>query len=287
MPIQTTLRDYMKIADGTKIQVKISGGSYTDIGVVTGDTNATLEYDEFQEESANAGKSNLYVKNPTISGAFTLQNLNHENIANLASGLMTQVDTAASANSSIPNQTISASWSDNTAYELVMETSATDDTKLKMSVKPTLTSVTLDPGDTAEALVEDTEYLIIEDAESYSGYSIVFMSDNMTLEDPTDYTIQIVYGENTPVARSTFHVGTSVQQLAPFSIKMVHEDSDELEYGIEIYECYTLSGSIQYMFKSAAESAFNEMPFSFRGVLDTDLTNGRQLYNYWEDTGAE
>ena len=97
MPIQTTLRDYMKIADGTKIQVKISGGSYTDIGVVTGDTNATLEYDEFQEESANAGKSNLYVKNPTISGAFTLQNLNHENIANLASGLMTQVDTAASA----------------------------------------------------------------------------------------------------------------------------------------------------------------------------------------------
>lgn len=287
MPIQTTQRSYMKIADGTKISVSVSGGAYTDIGVVTGDVIATLEYDEFQEESANAGKSALYAKNPTISGSFTLQNLNHDNISNLASGLMTKVTTAAAANSSIPNQTIAAGWADNTQYELIMLTSSSDSTKLKMSTKPVLTSVTLDPTGTPEVLAENTDYLIVADSESYSGWSIVFMSANMSTGSPTTFAIAIDYDSNTPVARSTYHIGTSVQELTPFKIKMVHTDASSLEYGLEVYECYTLSGSIQYMFKSAAESAFNEMPFSFRGIIDSSLTDGRQLLNYWEDTGAQ
>ena len=36
MPIQTENRSYMKIADGTKLMIKLpSEGSYTDLGVVT------------------------------------------------------------------------------------------------------------------------------------------------------------------------------------------------------------------------------------------------------------
>ena len=41
------------------------------------------------------------------------------------------------------------------------------------------------------------------------------------------------------------------------------------------------------MFKSAAESAYNSMPFNCTGILDTSRSAGDQLMNVYEDTGAQ
>ena len=287
MPGQTTLRDKMRIADGTQLSVMASSESvYTDIGVVTGDTNVSLEWDEFQEESANAGKSGMFVKNPTAKGTFTLQQLDYDNIDRLASGLMEKVTTTAETNEAIPDQTIALGWADNTQYELIAYTSSTDNTKLKFSTKPVISSVNLDMV-ADEILTEEVEYVITEDADSYSGYSIQFMSTPMTEEDPTAYPIVIDFGTNTPVSRESYHIGTSVQELDSFKIKLEHTDNDDLVYGVEIYECYTNSGSLQFMFKSAAESGYNEMPFNFTGIVDTSRTSGRQLMVVYSDVGAK
>ena len=288
MPNQTTLRNKMKVADGTKLSIILpSESSYTDIGVVTGDTNISLEWDDFQEESANAGLSDKYVKNPKANGSFELQQLEYDNISRLASGLMTKSVTLGSAVSTIPDQTISAGWTDQTQYDLIAYTSSTDTTKLKFSAKPVLTSVKLDPDSTEEVLLENTEYIITENSESASGYSIQFIGTAMTLDDETDYAIEIVYGTNTPVARNSYTIGTSTQHLNSFNIKIEHTDTNGLVYGVEIYECYTNSGSLQFMFKSAAESGFNSMPFNFTGIVDTSRASGDQLMVVYEDVGAE
>ena len=286
MPAQTTERRYMKIADGTKIEVKLpSEETYTDLGVVTGDVNIAIEHGEVQEESANAGKSDLYAKNPTVKGDFILQNLNLANVSKLASGMMTKVTTAATANTDAPDQVIAAGWTDNTSYEIKLETSATDDTLLKLDSAPVFTSVKLGAGE--EALVEDTEYVVAADSNSFSGWSIQFMGDNMTLESEHEAAITLDFGSNVPVGRDTYHIGTSVQKLTSFALRLVHTDSDDLTYGREIHECYSNSGSLAFGIKSAAEDGFNEMPFNFTGVLSTSLTNGRQLMSVYEDTGAE
>jgi len=284
---QTSLTNNMQVADGTRLMIKLpSEEEYTDIGVVDGDVQVALEWEDFQEESANAGTLAKYIKNPKANGSFTLRELNYDNISKMSSGLMEKVTTTAAATSTIPDQTISAGWEDQKQYDLVAYTSSTDNTKLKLSAKPTLASVTLDPDSTEEALLENTEYIITENSESVSGYSIQFIGTAMDLENETLYPIEIVYGTNTPVSRETYHIGTITQELTSFDMKLEHTDTAGLVYGTNIYECYSNSGSLVFMFKSAAESSYNEMPFSFTGVCDISRDSGRQLMSVYKDVGA-
>lgn len=292
MPAQTTERSYMKVPDGCKISVKAYGDvSYTDIGVVKGSTKLALQWKELQEESANAGKSDLYVKDPTVDGSFTLQNLNLANVSKMASGLFNLVATAGSALTSIVDQVVAAGWDDNIKYPLIMKTSATDDTLVKMAVKPTLTSVTLSVGSSPETLTEigagaAGDYMIIADANSVSGWSIAFNSAGITKGSPKTYAITIVYGSNTPVARSTYHIGTTVKAVTSFAMLLEHTDSAGKIRGREVHKCYVKPGSLNFDFKGADEDGFEEMAFTFQGVLDTSLTDERQLMSVYEDTGA-
>ena len=86
---QTNLTSNMQVADGTKLMIKLpSDAEYTDIGVVDGDVQVALEWEDFQEESANAGTLAKYIKNPKANGSFTLRELNYDNISKMSSGLM-------------------------------------------------------------------------------------------------------------------------------------------------------------------------------------------------------
>lgn len=283
---QTNLTNHMQVADGTKLMIKLAADAdYTDIGVVDGDTQVALEWDDFQEESANAGTLAKYIKNPKANGSFTLRELNYDNIQKMSSGLMEKVATAGSPTSDIPNQTIASGWTDNTQYELIAYTSSSDNTKLKLSAAPVLTTVTADPDGTPEVLAENTDYVIVENSEAISGYSIQFISANFDTASEGD-EIEIVWGTNTPIERDTYHIGTITQELSSFEMKLEHTDTAGLVYGVNVYECYSNSGSLVFMFKSAAESGYNDMPFSFTGVCDISRANGRQLMSVYKDTGA-
>lgn len=286
MPSQTTDRAYMRIKDGTKISAKKSTEvSYTDLGVCKGDTGLKINWTKLQEQSANAGKSDAVAKNAECEVTFTLQNLNLANLERMSSGLFTLVSTPASANTTIPNQVIAAGWDDNIAYPLIMKTSSTDNTLLKMSTKPSLTSVvcaTTSP----ETLVEDTDYVIVADSNAVSGWAIQFLSANFTEADPKLSAITIDYASNTPVARDTYHMGTTAATLSSFSILMEHTDSAGKVRGREIHKCYIEPGSLNFGYGGADSDGFEEMQLTITGVLDTSLTDGRQLMSVYEDTGA-
>lgn len=281
MPVQTSKQGYIEFPDGARVSVKAEGdGTWTDIGALNSAVNFTLNYTENQVETANAGKTALQARDMLIDGSFTLINLDPTAINKMSGGMFTVVESDGSDLSDIQDQTVASGWSDDTLYELVLDSTA--EGEVRTASKPTITSVTLDPGDTDEALVEGDGYVIVKDNESSSGWSISFISANMTLGSPTDYAIEIVYGTNTPIAGTSIYGGSSTKVLNAYGIKAEHYNaSDAVDRSFEIYSANPTSGGFQFNFKGANEDGLEEMPITFRGDLDTSRDTGKQLFKYY------
>lgn len=289
MPIQSNkATDYIFIPDGSKISVKAKGESvYTDLGSIDGDVSCPVEWDDTKIQDNSLRVIKRIKKNFKITGSFNLMDLDPAGLVRIMGGLITKTETVASANSSIPDQVIAAGWADNTVYDLVMYTSSSDSTKLNMGATiPTLTSVTLDAAGTPEVLTANNDYVIVKKPDAVSGYGIQFVSANMSTGSPTTKAITIDYGTNTPVARTTLHMGTSVAEFDAYSIKITHTDSNSKERGIEIYSATTNSGGFAFGMKSALSDGTDVMNVQFTGEIDETLTDGRQLFNWYMDSGA-
>lgn len=295
MPNQTTLAThspYMRVADGCACYIQGPDDvAYTDLGVTKGGSKIIFKGKKFQEQTGNAGKTALYIKEQEVTFEIILKSVNMATVTKSLSGLITSVATPASENSSIPNQTIAAGWADNTRYELIALTSSSDSTKLKLPTKPTLTAVTIATDTTPETLTEwsasaSGDYTVVRDAGFVSGWAIIFNSASMAVSDPTTRVITIDWGANTPTARTTYYTGTTIAELEAFKMKFEHTDSASKVQGRELYKCYINPDSIDFSFKGQDEEGFNEMTFSGSGTIDTTLTDGRQLMSIYEDTGA-
>lgn len=286
MPVQTTNTQYMYFPDGAKVEIMAAGDvSYTDLGAINSAVTATLNWTENQIETANAGKTIKQIKEMQIEGGFTLINLNPVGVEKLGGGLFTKVDTAGTATTDIPNQVIAANWNDNVKYELIMLTSSSDSTKLRTTAKPTITSVTLD-ATPPEPLTENNDYVIVADTGSYSGWSIQFISANMTTGTPKANTITIDYGSNTPVAKTTLYAGSSTELLTAYAMKITHTDDNSLTRALELYSVDPNSGGFQFNFKGANEDGLEEMPLTYMAKIDSSKTSGRQLMAFSVDNGA-
>ncbi len=286
MPVQTVEKNFL-FPDGCQVLVKEYGASvFTDIGAINSSVTSSLTYDQNQIETANAGKTSLQIKNMVMEGGFTLINWDMSVIESISGGIITRVETAAAPNSSIPDQEVAAGWADNTLYDLVAQTSGSDSTELKITAQPTLTSVTLDPTGTPEVLVEDTEYVVVANANSSSGWSIQFISGNMSTGSPTTYEIEIDWGTNTPVASETLHAGASTVTLNPMAYRFKHTDDNGLVRQLDLHSVDPNSGWLQLNFKGANEDGLEEMPITFSSKLDTSLDSGKQLFSFLYETGA-
>ena len=284
MPVQTTKTTNVYWPDGCKIEVKASGGAYVDVGAIMGNFTSTLEWKENQVEFANAGKSSVQVKDMIMKGKFTLANLDPEILMTLGNGVITHADTAASENSSIPDQIIPSGWTDSVKYELLPETSSSDDTILKLPDKPVFTSVKIATGTTPETLTEDNDYVVVADGASQSGWSIVFIEAGMT--EKGNGAITIDWGANTPDAALTLYAGASTYVMTAYALKATHTDAAAKTRTLELFAVKTVSGGFNFGFKGASESGVEEMEVSFEAQIDTALTDGRQLFSYTVQSGA-
>jgi hypothetical protein len=171
MPAQTTLTGNIYFPDGAKAQVKALGdGSYSDLGALSSAIGVTLNYEENQVVTANAGKLDKQIRNMTVDGSFTLINLNPTTIEKLGGGLFERVVTAGSSVTTIDDQVIPADGATAlTPYNL--ELIETGGGALRVASALVIDSVS---GVTDGALTAGTGYNIIDDADSPSGKSIVF-----------------------------------------------------------------------------------------------------------------
>lgn len=286
MPAQTALEN-IYFPDGTQLLAKADGDSvYSDVGVIEGDATATFNFDVNKVQTGNAGDTVAQYKNMTVDAGFTLNSLNPTMIAKLGGGLFTVTTTAGTPLATIPDQVIAAGWADDTAYDLVLETSSTDSTRLRTSVKPVFTAITLDLGGTPEVLVEGTEYVIVEDTSSYSGWAISFISGNMSTGSPTTFAITVEYGTNTPIASTVMTAGTTTQVSTPFEFKYVHTDSDGLIRSFYMPRVEAQSGGFAFNFKGANSDGLENMPVTLQGSIDTTKTDGAQLFTWTIEAGA-
>ena len=293
MPVQTTKTSNIYFPDGALVSIMASGeASYTDVGAIEQGVTCTLNWDESQIETGNAGKLDKRIRNMTMAGSFNLINLEPASINRLGGGLFSITTTTASPTTDIPNQIIAANWNDNTKYELVMYTSSSDSTKLRTTTKPTLTSVTLDAAGTPETLTEigagaAGDYMIVADGNSYSGWSIIFNSAGMSTGTPKDKAITVDYGSNTPVAKTTVHAGSSGATLSAYAMKITHTDDNSLTRELELYSVDANSGGFAFNFKGANEDGVEMMPVTFTAKIDSSRTDGQQLFAWSVDNGAE
>jgi hypothetical protein len=288
MPVQTTAKNFL-FPDGCQVLVKEYGaGSYTDIGAINSQVANSLSFDENQIETANAGTTEKQINNMKVEGSFTLVNWDMSAIARVSGGAITRTVTAAAAATTIPDQTISSGWSDNTLYDLVAQTSPTDSTELRFTTQPALTSVTLDPTGTPEVLVEDTEYVVVQNPASSSGWSIQFISANMATGSPTTFSIVVDWDTtNTPIASETLNAGASTVVLNPMAYRFKHTDENGKIRQLDLYSVDPNSGFMQFNFKGANEDGLEEMPITYMAKLDTSRTSGQQLFSFLYETGAQ
>jgi hypothetical protein len=281
MPEQVVRSEsYMPVPDGCATYVN-PGAGYVCLGVQDGDTELKLTWKESQEETANAGMPDPSISQQEVEGSLTLANMDMDVLINLYGGMITSVATPGTEHSAIPDQVIAAGWADNVQYDLLPEATGSDSTLLKLPDKPVFTSVKMATSTTPETLTEDTDYVVSEKASSPSGWAIQFIEAGMT--DKNNGAITIDWGANTPTARTTYYSGASKMTLDPFIMKFEHTDDDAKVTGAIINRCYPKPGSFQFGYGAATKEGHDTIKFEFKGVLDTTLTSGQQLFSRYID----
>jgi hypothetical protein len=287
MPNQTTKgTSFIRFGDGCKVEIKASGDvSYTDLGIIKGDTTAVFNYDIREFISGNKGTPIKDIKNMTIAATFDLADLDPIGTEKLSNGVIEKVDTAASPIATIPNQVISAGWDGDTVYPIIMQTSSSDSTEISTTAKPSVT-ITLDLGGTPEVLTEATGKInIFADTGSVSGWSLSIQEEILVTGSPTTFDITLVYGSNTPIASSTLHMGTTSKTLNEYALRMTRTDSAGKTIVTDLHSAVTDSGSLSFGFLGQNASDVDGMTLSITGDLDETLTDGRQLLSQTIQSG--
>lgn len=278
MPVQTTKKANIYFPDGAVVSVKEEGGgSYVDVGAIGSAVTAVLNYDVNQVETANAGKLDRQIRNMTISGGFTLINLEQASLERMGGGMFEVVTTTTTPSTTVSDQVIATGWTDLGIYNLELLDSSVS---LRASAEPTLTSVT---GSVDGALTVDDDYVISPDANSPSGYSIIMNLAGTNLTT-TAQTVTIDYASVTPIADTKIYAGASTVTLDPYAMKFTHTDSDSNVRELELYAVNSDSGAFAFNFKGANEEGTETMEIAFTAELDTTLTSGRQLMVWSVDT---
>ncbi len=278
--VQTTKANVL-FPDGAKVQVKDKSTLVlTDIGALNSAINLSLDYEENEVITANAGDMPKQIRSMTIAGSFTLVNFEIDVISKLGGGLFEKVVTAASSVTSIDDQVIAAGWVDKSIIPLeVVETSGS---ALKLSAVPVVASVT---GASTGALAANDDYTIAPYSDSTSGYAIILNTAGSAGVATTEI-ITVAFTSAIPVASEAIYAGTSTKILVAYGLLVTHTDENGKTREFEIYSADANSGGFQFNFKGANEDGIEEMPVTFKGRLDTDLTDGRQLMRYAIEDGA-
>lgn len=281
MPVQTTAKSYVYFPDGAKVSVKESGASvFTDVGAINSAVTNTLNWEENQVNTANAGLLAKQIRNMTMEGGFTLINLDPNGVQKLSGGFLTVTDVAGTPFIDAPDQTVlSGAWSDVTPIQLAPTTAA------GVAVRATALALTSVTGSVDGALVANDDYTLIEDSNSYSGWSIVPNTAGTNLTTVVqDLTID--YGSITPVDSTVVSGGASTFVLQSAAIRITHTDDNGKIRQLDLYAVDANSGGFQFNFKGANEDGVEEMPLTFTARLDTSRTSGDQLFSWTVEDGA-
>lgn len=266
MPDQTKKTGRIYYPDGAKVSIKTATDTeWLDVGAIKSTVANTFNYTENKQESSNAGMLATQISAMEIAGGFTLINLDIEAIEKMGGGVFTrEVINGAAITSGIADQVIAANWEIKKHYSL-------DIGNIRSVIKPV---ITVTPQGEA-ALVEDTDFILMTDSNSTSGWSLVFLTNTHAA-----LAVTIVYTSVTPLSGEKLHAGSSSVILKPYAMRIAHTDSNGKVRAIELYSVISNSGGFQFNFKGSDEDGLEEMPLTYTASLDTSRDNGKQLFTW-------
>lgn len=272
MPVQTQKKSNIYFPDGAKVSVKGKGDAeFYDVGAINSAVTATLNWTESVVETANAGTLDTKISNMEIAGGFTLINLDPVGVAKMSGGVLNLEEVTGASSVTFEAQVISNAKA-STWYLMELVKDGGHYNLPSASTSPVITSVVAD----ASTLVLDTDYSIIKDDE---GFKIKFVA--------AADIVTITYGANTVVESKRLHAGASTVVLQPYAMKIDHEDDNGKHRILYLYAVYGNSGGFQFNFKGANEDGVEEMPLTFTGRLDISRDNGKQLFTWEIEGGAQ
>ena len=266
--------------DGCRVDIKAVGDvAWTTLGCILGDSAGTHNFDVNEVECNDGAKSKQY-RNETMALSFILGNLNATNISKMSAGMFSVVTTAGTPFTPV-DQVIAAGWTDKSTINVDIKATATSNSS-RITAEPVITTVT---GATAGLLVEDDDYTIVPSTNAPSGWEIVLNTAGIS-GLVTSEVVTIVYGSNTPVARTTVTSGKSSGQFTNFAVRFVHVDSASKERFLEVYSVNPESGSFAFSFRAVATGEIEQLPLTLTGELDGTRSDGDQLFSWGYDDGA-
>jgi hypothetical protein len=265
MPAST---DHVFFPNGCLARYSLDGTTFTDLGVLLGDSGATYNYD-INLVTFSQGQKRRQYKNQTIAASLTLADLNPDAISALSGGMIRKTTTAGVAVTTAPDQVLSSgAWAKNTPIEFVIETSDSDSTKLKASEEPTISV----EGSVDGAMAEGTDYEIVVLDSSFAGYGIVILDAATLAQDVT-----ITFTSVTPLESTTLTAGESTYTPDTIALQFYEEVSGRT---MTIYACNVDSGGYNFGFKGVDSDGVEEMALAFTGEIDTTRTAGDQLFSW-------
>lgn len=280
MPIQTKKKANIYFPDGARVLVKASASdpNWFDLGAINSAINATLNWDEVEIETANAGQLDTRISNMTVAGDFTLINLNAEGVGKLGGGLFATrsvrpvVSASGAGTVELSAMTLPvAGLETGVLYGFKLADASGNEYAVDGSADDLVTSVVQ-----GETTLDSSAYTVFNDG--------IMFNEEL---DPTDGDLTINFGYlSATESGKSIGVGSSTFVLKAYAMRIEHEDdSGKIDRALNLYAVNSQSGGFQFNFKGANEDGIEEMPISFTARLDSNRTDKDQLLTWF--TGSK
>jgi len=285
MPIQTKKKANIYFPDGARVLVKASATdtNWYDLGAINSAINATLNWDEVEIETANAGALDTRINNMTVAGDFTLINLNAEGVGKLGGGMFniqsvrpvvseSGASTIALSSMALPV----AGMESGVLYGFDLVDALGNTYAIDGDVTDLVTSVYQ-----TDASGTSTTWA----SASYSVYNDGIIFNSAISAAAGDFTIEFGYLSASESGKA-ISAGSSTLVLKAFAMRIEHEDdTGKIDRSLDLYAVNSQSGGFQFNFKGANEDGIEEMPLSFTARLDSNRNDKNQLLTWF--TGSK
>jgi hypothetical protein len=255
------------IPAGCTVKVGDDTGSLVDMGVLKGDATIEVTYDKVKVQGSQAETLIDYVKNMKATAAFTLYQINLTNLQELLDGIA-DLDIGAGDPVADHEQFVaSGAWAF-LGFIPFEGQNATGDVPTNITVS----------GSVNGALVEDTDFFVVKDANGTWG---LYVKETATAD--TEAQVLTLEYDYTPAENLTMVMGAASAELTAKVVEF-SKTIDSKVFRARLWSATNESGfTLAFPDSSGDEPA--SMPITLTGGLDTTKTSGEQLIEIYDEIG--
>ena len=240
---------------------------YTDLGVTMNEGSLAFSYDSVKITGSKAEGVLNYNKNMALEATFTLLQQDLNNINKLMTGTTSYAAVAGTPVAGATQTLVANAWSFDKFYPFEHQQGT--------GVVPTAISLANDG-----AIVEQTDYFIMQDASGKWGFMVID-----TVDTDTAFNLVATY-TYTPSASRTLSAGSSSVDIVPRSLR-IRKLLDTGKYWTMIIYAAVNSGGLNFSLPRYDADEPSVLEVVMTGQLDTARADLDQLFKITDEYGIE